>query len=241
MTYTITPNTPKAASAAAFGRELDRALAKRDIGRNELWRATGIGRTALDNYRTGSSLPRTEAAAAIATVLDWPELLEIVRRARTRARQAGQTGDGRRRYQEVARLRSGIRVVQERSADQAAAIAAMCAACEPQGVCRTPDCPLRVFSPLPLAVHAVRDPKTRTVAIAERTKKRWTPAARARQSETTRRLHDEGRISFDMLGAHPAHDPARREAWLASLRAGKARRRVAPEARDELAALGGRS
>ncbi|MES2210932.1 MAG: hypothetical protein V4515_12240 [Chloroflexota bacterium] len=264
MTYTIAPGTPKAASAAAFGRELVRALETRGIPRQEIHRATGIGRTALDHYRVGASLPRTAAAVALATALDWPRLAEIVRKARTRAcsrcgthfrndggnmgakrycspscrevaaserdastraRQAGQTGDGRRRYQEVARLRSGIRIAEERSADLLGAIADMCASCEPEGACRTADCALRAFSPLPLATHRTATPATREQSLAMRTAERWTPAARAAQSAMTRRLHAEGRIPTSHFRTnHPAHDPERREAWLAALRAGKARR-----------------
>ena len=220
MTFTIAAGTPKAASAAAFGRELVKALAVRKIPGNEIHRATGIGRTALCNYRVGASLPRTEAAAAMALALEWPKLLEIVQRARTkaclrcgtpfrneggnmgakkyctpacretanaerdaskRARQAGQTGDARRRYQEVALLRSGIRIAQERAVDLAAAIADMCRDCEPQGTCRTPDCALRAFSPLPLAVHRSATPLTRDQGLAIRTAKRWTPVARLRR------------------------------------------------------------
>jgi hypothetical protein len=85
VSYTIPDGSPKKATAAAFGRELVKAYETRGIPRNELWRVTGIGRTALDNYRTGSVLPRTEAAAALAAVLEWPKLLEIVRQARTKA------------------------------------------------------------------------------------------------------------------------------------------------------------
>jgi len=264
MTFTIPPGAPKAASAAAFGRELVKALEVRKVPRNELWRATGIGRTALDNYRVGASLPLTEAAATLAVALDWPPLLEIVRAARERrcarcrapfrneggnmgakrycspacriiaenerlaskrARQASQTGDGKRRYQEVARLRSGIRIATEQATEARGAIATMCASCEPQGLCRTADCPLRAFSPLPMATHRSVTPATRTLAIARRSARRWTPAARAAQSEKTRRLHAEGRMSIDGIRAnHPAHDPLRREAWLAAIRATKARR-----------------
>ncbi len=260
MTFTIPAGSPKAASAAAFGRELSKALTARGVPRNELWRATGIGRTALDNYRVGASLPRTEAAAAIASALDWPILLEIVRLARQRpcqrcgttfrnesgnmgakrycsvacretaanerlsirrTRQAGQTDSAKRRYQALARLRSGMRIVEARASDQAAAIAAMCRDCEPQGACRTPDCPLRAYSPLPLTVHRSHDPKTRDQALAIRTAKRWTPAARERHGELTRRMHAEGRIPSSRPN-HPANDPARREAWLAALVAGRA-------------------
>lgn len=244
--------------AAAFGRELVKACETRGIPRNELWRATGIGRTALDNYRTGSSLPRTEAAAALAAVLEWPKLLAIVESARTRpcqrcgrpfrneggnqgakrycsiscrdvaqsertasrrTRQAGQTGDGRRRYQALAVLRSGIRIAEERATDLQGAIDDMCRECEPLGACRTPSCPLRAFSPLPAAGHAVREARTGSAIRAAS----WTPERRARCREITTELHRAGRIPHGRNLA--AHDPARREAWIAAIRAGKARAR----------------
>lgn len=255
MTYTIPAGSPKAATAAAFGRELVKAAQARGVPLKELWRATGIGRTAIDNYRTGSSLPRTEAAAALAAVLEWPTLLAIVESARThpcrrcgrpfrneggnqgakrycsiacrevaqseraatrRNRQGGQTGDGRRQYQALAILRSGIRIAEERATDLQDAIEAMCRDCEPLGACRTPSCPLRAFSPLPAAGHAVREARTGTAIRAAS----WTPERRARHGEITAELHRTGRIPRGRNLA--AHDPLRRAAWIASIRAGKA-------------------
>jgi hypothetical protein len=200
MSYTIPADSPKKATALGFGRELVKAYETRGIPRSELWRATGIGRTALDNYRTGSILPRTEAAAALAAVLEWPKLLEIVQKARTKAcarcgrsfrmeggnsgrkrycgpgcrdlaaqeqlasrrlRKGGQTDDRRQTAAAVQRLRSGIRIAEDRAAELADAIDGMCRGCEPEGVCRTADCPLRAFSPLPFQVHEQRrEPKT---------------------------------------------------------------------------------
>ncbi len=260
MSYAIPAGSPRAATAAAFGRELVKAMAKRDIPRNELHRVTGIGRTALDNYRAGANLPKTEAAAALASVLEWPKLAELVtaarthpcrrcggsfvneggnqgakrycsvdcraiaereRQAQTRNRQAGQTNDGRRRYQALALLRSGIRIAEERSQTLVAAIAAMCASCEPEGLCRTEDCPLRAFSPLPLQRHGTGHAATRPALIRDRAARRWTPAARAAHGAITARLHATGRIPYGRN--HPANDPARRESWLAACRAGKAR------------------
>lgn len=256
MTYTIGANSPKAASAAAFGHELVKACQARGIPRTELHRVTGIGRTALDNYRTGSSLPKTEAAATLASVLDWPRLREIVEQARTRAcrrcgrpfrndggnmgakrycsvacretaaseaaasrrtRQAGQTDDNRRRYQALAQLRSGIRIAEERAATLQAGIDAMCRDCEPLGLCRMAACPLRAFSPLPLASHESDVPAT----IDQVRARRWTPEARAATGARTAQMHREGRIPkpTDL----PAHDPARREAWIESIRQGRAR------------------
>lgn len=83
MTYTIPPGTPKAAKATAFGRELTKALRARDVPMKEAARAVGIGRTAIDHYRTGTVLPKTATARALADVLDWPALGRIIAEART--------------------------------------------------------------------------------------------------------------------------------------------------------------
>lgn len=273
MTYVVTPGTPKAESAATFGRELARAIVARNIPRNELWRVTGIGRTALDNYRTGSSLPRTEAASALAAVLEWPRLLEIVAAARTRLcqrcsrpfrneggnmgakrycgaacretaaaektasrrnRQAGQTDDNRRRYQAVARLRSGIRIAEGRAAELADAIEAMCRDCEPQGVCRTVDCPLRAFSPLPFKVHETGEARTMAAIRVELDRK-----AGPKRSVAMVRRHAEGRIPYLPKGSprHPANDPARREAWLEAQRLGHKGRKRRPQTPEHRAAI----
>lgn len=259
------PGTPKHASAATFGHEFVKAYETRGIPRSEIHRVTGIGRTTLDHYRTGRSLPKLEAAAQLAALLDWPRLREIVATARTKAclrcgrafsndsgnsgakkycsvachgitiaerlastriRQAGQTGDGKRRYQALARLRSGIRIAEGRAAELRDAIAAMCAGCEPEGVCRTADCPLRGFSPLPYSQHVARGTPRNKDQIRSDT---WTPARRRAQSEMTVRLHAEGRIPHGKHENHAAHDPARREQWIARIRATKAARR--PKAR----------
>lgn len=88
-----------------------------------------------------------------------PSCLHIaqnLREASRRARRAGQTGDKRTANAATAQLRSGLRIADERAGLLEDAIAAMCTGCEPEGVCRVDDCPLRPFSPLPLEVHRVR-------------------------------------------------------------------------------------
>lgn len=58
---------------------------------------------------------------------------------------------------------------------------AMCRSCEPEGLCRTAECPLRTVSPLPLVANDV------DVAAARRPPGRWgTPALRQAQSEAMR-------------------------------------------------------
>lgn len=280
VTHVLAVDSPKAAPARAFGRELMRAIEKRGIPRNELWRTTKIGRTALDHYRVGAVLPRTESAAALAAVLEWPRLLEIVAQARTkpcqrcgrpftndggnqgakryctvscrdlaaeerlassRIRSGGQTGDARQTRAAIQRLRSGIRIAEERSRELVDAIDAMCRSCEPQGVCRTADCPLRSFSPLPFRIHGSGDARTRQEIEEATTQKRWTPAARAAHGEVTRQMHAEGRIPYFAPGdpRHPANDPERREGWIQRQREGhrnRPRRPLTPEHRQAIAA-----
>lgn len=84
---------------------------------------------------------------------------EAQRAGSTRLRQAGQTGDGRLRAAAIAQLRSAARIADERAQLAEGAIAAMCADCEPVGLCRQPECPLRSLSPLPLAGET-REPRT---------------------------------------------------------------------------------
>lgn len=273
MTCTIPASSPKAASAAAFGRELVRACEARGIPRTEIHRATGIGRTTLDNYRTGYSLPKLEAASTLAEVLRWPRLREIVVEARTKAcarcgrpfhndggnmgakrycspecrevaasdaaatrrtRQAGQTGDGRRRYQALARLRSGIRIAEAKTAELRGAVDAMCRSCEPEGVCRTADCPLRGFSPLPLGQHDVGVPRTMADVRREIARK-----SAPQRSATMVRRHAEGLIQPLRPGdtRHPANDPLRREAWLAAQRKGHKARPRRPQTPEHRAAI----
>lgn len=226
MTYTIPPDSPKAVKARAFGREMVKACRARDIPLKGLARSIGIGHTALDHYRQGVVLPKTATAHAIAEVLDWPRLAEIVEQARTfvcgrpgcertyrhegggprryctpdcvriavaqrmasrRLRQAGQKDDGRLRAAAIAQLRSAARIADERAVAAEISIAAYCRGCEPEGLCRMADCPLRPFSPLPLVTHEVLErPRTNAEIRVEINRK----AKPARSAAMTRRWAD---------------------------------------------------
>lgn len=273
MTHTIGPDSPKAAIAAELGRELTKAVTTRGIPYKEVERVTGIGHTTMDNYRRGVSFPKTAAAAILAQVLDWPKLLEIVKRGRTgrcrrpgcgrtfyneggtpkaycnvtcrklheneriasrRIRQGGQLAartpagimtESRRKAEAIRLLRSGLTIAEDRNVILLEAIAAMCRDCEPEGVCRTPDCPLRPHSPLPLARHAIAsEPRTEHQVRVDSWKD---PERRRAQSERSIRLHAEGRMrggwppgaSAKGLAASHARTPeqravASRKAWV---------------------------
>src|SRR3990167_1008752 len=121
-----------------------------------------------------------------------------------------------------AAYRKGMAIADERARLLEDAVAAMCAACEPEGVCRTPDCPLRAFSPLPLEIHGQRAPARTLAAIRAVATAKASPGRRVsmreRWADPAWRANQEIAIR---AGSHPARDPGRREAWLANLIAGK--------------------
>lgn len=130
-------------------------------------------------FRNDAGRPRKYCSAAC------QRQAEVLRMASTRARQAGQTGDGKRRYQEVAQLRSAVRIGDERLAVLAEAIARHCAACEPKGVCHESACALRAASPLPLDEgHDMGRPET----VAAARKRVQSPEARAHRSAAMREV-----------------------------------------------------
>jgi DNA-binding XRE family transcriptional regulator len=155
-------------AARRFGAELRVALAARGMTQRGFARTNDVGRSRLANWVTGSSVPSVETAERIADALMWPKLADLARAAyRINCGGCGQeftaltNGPARycseacRRYHTklAGASRDLSRAVLERQAARyATAIAAMCAACEPSGLCRTADCPLQVAGVSPLAV-----------------------------------------------------------------------------------------
>lgn len=265
MTFTIPAGSPKAAKAAAFGRELVKACQARGIPLKELERATGVGHTSLDNYRRGLSLPKLEVARSLATALDAPALARMIVAARTfdcaragcgrtfrndtgaprrycsdscrhiaenvrlaarRARSHGQTGDGRAKEAQVRRLRAGMAIADERGRLLEDAIAAMCAGCEPEGVCRDTACPLRPFSPLPIEIHPLRSQPRTEFAIRSAS---WTPERVHNQGVKMRQARAADptireRVSAASSAHHAAMTALEREQWIGKIKATKAAR-----------------
>lgn len=115
---------------------------------------------------------------------DCARIVSNQRQASRRLRRAGQGVDeGRQRAAAMARLRSAVRIADERTAGVMAAVAAFCAGCEPEGMCREPECALRGVSPLPLLTRAgSHRPRT----DFELRSARWTPERRDAQAAASR-------------------------------------------------------
>lgn len=171
MTQPLSPGSPRRVLAVRFGAELTRAMKKAKVGQKRLGDVVGVAPSAIANYRCGANLPRLETAQRLASSLHAPVLVEIVMEGRqgqceTCRKTFINQGGGPKRFcsQECrdvkARLREGqgtrgrAIVAERRLRDHMAAVEAMCRKCEPEGLCRDMECPLRSVSILPLANRA---------------------------------------------------------------------------------------
>ncbi len=103
-----------------------------------------------------------------------------------------------------------------------ALVDAMCASCEPEGVCRTPECPLRAASPLPIGCHAVPD----RIRPAEgpwgpTSRDRTLAAGRAGNAERWSRPGERDRMSAASSARWAALTPTEREAAGAAISKGR--------------------
>lgn len=129
-------------------------------------------------------------------------------------------------HRDASKNRRFLDLAERKSADRQAAIDAMCRDCEPEGLCRTPECPLRGFSPLPLSkrglsvdaakpAEGVHGPTHRPKWLASMraaAERRWTPEARER-------------ARLDMLEYHRTH-PEHADLTRAGVRRRDERRRA---------------
>ena len=173
MTVVLSATSRRKPFAIAFGKELARAMRERYVSKAAVADGCDLAYSVVQHYIKGYSLPKLSTATRIADSLSWPRLADIAREGRTmQCRTCGgdfidegtqkaycsnlcmvidqkkhRGMDGRKRAsmaEDVSR-----RAMTELSAFKIA-INGMCTSCEPDGVCRTPDCPLRNVSPLPL-------------------------------------------------------------------------------------------
>jgi hypothetical protein len=156
----LLPGSDRQTGARRFGLELRRALAERGETVRGFSASAGIGRTRLQNWLSGDSLPAVQTAERVADLLMWPRLAELARAGRERAcddcgrvftvetasPQRYCSTECKRAHNKVAgSSRDLSRAVMERRVRRlTGAVELMCRACEPSGVCRTPDCPLQV-------------------------------------------------------------------------------------------------
>lgn len=145
------------------------AMAERGVTVKEAAAAIGIRPEALSMIRFGHVRPSHDTAIHLSEFLMWPEIAQLSEAIHARncevcgRRYINRSDGGRRRYctkrclttASVRRNRekrgNTIHLQARRFREATEAIAKFCGDCEWDGVCKTPDCALRAFSPLPLA------------------------------------------------------------------------------------------
>jgi transcriptional regulator with XRE-family HTH domain len=171
VSHLIPDHSTKRDRAIRFGRALEAAMARREVGTRPIADALGSSRTSVMYWRTGRMLPRIETVRRLAAVLDSPELVALATELRRKrclideVEFVDDSGSDNRvfcsascqRVAEKRRLGSSLdkraAVAERRLVVLERAVDAYCAACEPEGRCVTPDCQLRPVSPLPLFAH----------------------------------------------------------------------------------------
>lgn len=214
---------PKTATALAIAEVLDWPKLARIIeeARTFVCARPGCGRT----YRHEGGGPRKYCTPSCV------EQARVQAMASKRLRQAGQTGNTRHSSAAIARLRSAARIADERAVMAETAIGAYCRECEPEGLCRQADCPLRAFSPLPLATRAgAGQPRTHAQIRVELNRK--AAPARSASMRAHHAAHPEHRATLAAASArrHAEMTPTERETWVAKIAATKARRSPAERA-----------
>ena len=148
-----------------FGGALRKSLMDASMSQSELARQIGTTQAAVYNWISGRHLPMVETGAKMADVLGDQQLLkllislrtigcEVCKRPLVRGSKSARIFCG----PDCARLaEKGIKRTPFRDPEgRQSAIEAMCRSCEPEGVCRVPDCPLRRYSPFPFVADPAR-------------------------------------------------------------------------------------
>lgn len=152
----------------SFAGELRRVMLDRGIRCREVSAALGISLSSVVRWRSGQSMPMHDMVTRLGDLLACEALVTFSLRARLGACEVCHRpfvsqgrGPNRRRFcgercQQVSRYRRKREAVLDtiafsriRLSEHQEAVAAFCMTCEPEGLCRTADCPLRAVSPLP--------------------------------------------------------------------------------------------
>jgi len=186
--------------APKFAAELRKAIRARQGSVKRVCEATHVPRSNLGYYLAGRNLP-TIYEVVKAEIDDARASGGPVRRAALEVGLAVYVRSDSKRHEKFTRA-------QRRIDGYAEAIDTMCRTCEPEGLCRDDGCPLRAFSPLPLAGSYTEnrpsgqlrragnswDPTNRPktlAAIQAAAEERWSrPGERERMAEITRARWD---------------------------------------------------
>lgn len=168
MTHLIGPTSTKTDRAIKFGRELDRAMKTRGVGRRNVAHGIGSSDTSVMYWRTGRILPRIVTAQKLADALEWPRLASLAIELRRKrcivddVEFVDDSGSDNRVYCSLScqkvkgkrdvgtDRRTRAAIAERRLIVHQRAVAAFCGSCEPGGQCFAAECELRPVSPLPL-------------------------------------------------------------------------------------------
>lgn len=159
--------------AQKWGRFLLRRIRARGLLLSDVALAVGTQPSAMSEWCRGRKMPQAYYAEAIADAVGDERLWSYWKMLRTK--QCGLCGvdfldlgrNGKARYCSEAHAKLGVKRAARQARgnayklDRAAlsvhreAVAAYCGDCEPAGICRTPECPLRRVSPLPLSTRSI--------------------------------------------------------------------------------------
>lgn len=205
-----------------FADAIRAAMKRRGVGQGRLAEACHISQAAVSHYRLAHNVPTNEIAERLAAVLNAPELVSLASEARRhkcdncgrwfvidnyRARRYCTVDCSRlaiKKRGQGATARDFRAAKAEKSLEiHRVSVAAMCNACEPEGLCRDGKCPLRAVSPFQfvpptaIEVDAIR-PRTVTAEWIESMRKfnarRWTQEAR---SDASRRGRNQWDVKSD--------------------------------------------
>ncbi len=234
MTTALPPDSHRRVHSRKLGAHLTAVLAARRISKRGLALTLSTSRSLLILWCKGDVLPSLDQARELAEALADPKVLEIVMAGRMLtcpvcSKTFEWRGGGRATYcsdrcrkygaNAANRRRSNLPMVESELAIFKDSVAGFCAACEPDGICKTPSCQLRPVSPLPLR-SAIE------VAAAQP----WKQGPLSAVGLASQRLAAEQRWSKpgerERMGAlirakHPANDPERRDAWREAVSAGR--------------------
>jgi hypothetical protein len=228
-------------------------MREHQVGQRRLGTLTGCASSAVAQWRMGRNLPRLDTAIRLAECLSNDRLADIVREARTQACQRCGTpflneggapkkycsercltiaakirdglGDKTPARKKLTAMKADLKATQESLLELQVSVQQMCRSCEPAGYCRTPECPLRLVSPLPLA-YGLKD-----VPLATPAGGAWGPEHRDAQltairEANARRWSRPGQreaASDLMLRRHAEATPEEHVAWVNKIKKTKAR------------------